>query len=59
MCYTETRAMNTPADRTVKRLSREEWYARYDAIEQLRPQQPQDRRARLTRPAADRVAVRT
>ena len=51
--------MNTPADRTVKRLSREEWYARYDAIEQLRPQQPQDRRARLTGPAADRVAVRT
>jgi hypothetical protein len=55
---TESR-MNTPADRTVKRLSREEWYARYDAIELLRPMQPQDRRARLTGPAADRVAVRT
>lgn len=50
--------MNTPADRTVKRLTREEWYARYDAIEQLRPAQPQDRRARLTGPAADRVATR-
>lgn len=50
--------MTIPADRTVKRLSREEWYARYDAIEQLRPTQPQDRRARLTDPAADRVATR-
>lgn len=50
--------MNTPADRTVKRLSREEWFARYDAIEQLRPAQPQDRRARLAGPAADRVATR-
>ncbi len=48
----------TPADRTAKRLSHDEWRARYDAIELLRPAQPQDRRARLTGPAADRVAVR-
>ncbi len=50
--------MNTPADRTAKRLSSEEWRARYDTLELLRPPQPQDRRARLTGPAADRVATR-
>jgi hypothetical protein len=55
----QSRATNPPADRTVKRLSREEWFRRYDAIELLRPPQPLDRLARLTGPAADRVAVRT
>lgn len=51
--------MNTPADRTAKRLSREEWLARNVAVDQLRAAQPADRRARLSGPAADRVAVRT
>ncbi len=51
--------MKTPADRTAKRLSREEWLARSVAIVQLHTPQPADRRARLSGPAADRVAVRT
>ncbi len=48
--------MNAPADRTAKRLSVEEWFARYDAIDLLKriPQQAQP----LLRAPADRTALR-
>jgi len=49
--------MNAPADRTAKRISAEEWFARYDAIDLLKRQllQPQP----VMPPPADRTALRT
>jgi hypothetical protein len=46
--------MQTAADKTAKRVSAAEWFARYDAkvLARARTLPPQ-------RPAADRVAVRT
>jgi hypothetical protein len=53
--------MTTPADRTAKRISIEEWFARNDALDLLRTA-PADRRMKaredLRRTPADRVAVR-
>jgi len=44
-----------PADRTAKRISAQEWFARYDALDLLqRHQQPQPQ----MRTPADRIAVR-
>jgi hypothetical protein len=48
--------MNAPADRTAKRLSVEEWFARHDAIDLLK-RQLQQRRASSPIPA-DRTALR-
>jgi hypothetical protein len=51
--------MNTPADKTAKRISVEEWFARYDAIELLK--QVRSERGRLLQQVlapADRIAVR-
>lgn len=47
--------MQKPADKTAKRLSAEEWFARYDGVvvpmpEKVAPPKP--------RPPGDRVAVR-
>jgi hypothetical protein len=53
--------MQAPADKTVKRLSVEEWFARYDALDLLKAKQQQqhgDRKAQRTAPPADRIAVR-
>ncbi|MGD9980902.1 MAG: hypothetical protein AB7H66_08275 [Hyphomonadaceae bacterium] len=49
--------MNAPADRTAKRISVEEWFARHDAIDLLKRQllQPQP----VMRAPADRTALRT
>jgi hypothetical protein len=48
--------MKAPADRTAKRISVEEWFARYDALDLLKrhqkPAQPQ------MHAPADRIAVR-
>ncbi|MBK8545143.1 MAG: hypothetical protein IPL62_17400 [Caulobacteraceae bacterium] len=48
--------MRAPADRTVKRISVQEWFARYDALDLLKhtqqPAQP------LMHAPADRIAVR-
>jgi len=49
------RQMKAPADRTAKRISVQEWFARYDALDLLKQQprpQPQ------MRAPADRIAVR-
>jgi hypothetical protein len=49
--------MNAPADRTAKRISVQEWFARYDALDLLkRSQQPTHP---LMRAPADRTALRT
>ncbi len=49
--------MNAPADRTAKRISVQEWFARYDALDLLkRSQQPAQP---LMRTPADRTALRT
>lgn len=50
--------MNTPADRTAKRLSRDEWYARYDATELLKAARHGVRVSSSTPAPADRIAVR-
>lgn len=47
--------MQKPADKTAKRLSAEEWFARYDGIVVPIPQRTP---APKPRPPADRVAVR-
>jgi hypothetical protein len=48
--------MKTPADRTAKRISIAEWFARYDATNLLKSsQQPRPQ----VRAPADRTAVRT
>jgi hypothetical protein len=49
--------MNAPADRTAKRISVEEWYARYDALDLLKRQQLQPQP--VMRAPADRTALRT
>ena len=54
--------MRTPADKTVKHLSTEEWFARYDALDILprtRQPEPDGRPSRAMPAAADRVATRT
>jgi hypothetical protein len=48
--------MNAPADRTAKRLSVQEWFARYDAIDLLKRNQQQQP---LLRAPADRTALRS
>lgn len=54
--------MDAPADRIAKRISVEEWRARYDALDLLRSA-PADRRVKgredLRNAPGDRVAVRT
>lgn len=54
--------MNAPADRIAKRISVEEWHARYDALDLLRTT-PADRRVKaredMRNAPADRIAVRT
>ncbi|MEZ5959533.1 MAG: hypothetical protein R3C30_03785 [Hyphomonadaceae bacterium] len=47
--------MNAPADKTAKRLSAREWFARYGAS---RPVTTQQKAQPLMRAPADRVAVR-
>jgi hypothetical protein len=49
--------MNAPADRTAKRISVQEWFARYDALDLLK-RHPQPARPQMHAPA-DRIAVRT
>lgn len=54
--------MHAPADKTVKHLTTEEWYARYDALDLLPHQRDPSRRSALTQrmpTPADRVATRT
>lgn len=54
--------MHAPADRTVKHLTTEEWYSRYDALDLLPRHTAPDLRTRPSRemPApADRIATRT
>ncbi|MCX7357333.1 MAG: hypothetical protein NT015_04195 [Alphaproteobacteria bacterium] len=47
--------MKAPADRTAKRISVQEWFARYDALDLLkRHEQPQPQ---MSAPA-DRIAIR-
>ncbi|HYD87972.1 MAG TPA: hypothetical protein VEA80_10890 [Vitreimonas sp.] len=47
-----------PADRTAKRLSVEEWFARYDGVDLVSGRTaPQEQRPQA-RPPADRIAVR-
>ena len=49
--------MHAPAaDRTVRRLSREEWFQRYDATDVLKREQREA--AQRIKPPADRIAVR-
>jgi len=48
--------MQAPADRTVKRLSLEEWLARYDSLDLLKSLKAQP--AKAMKPPADRIAVR-
>jgi hypothetical protein len=50
--------MRPPADRTAKRLSTEEWFARFDVIELLKHTAPQPRGHQLMPAPADRTAVR-
>jgi hypothetical protein len=47
--------MKPAADKTAKRLSAEEWYARYDGVV---PQSAKTAPPPRQRPPADRVAVR-
>ncbi|MEZ5972767.1 MAG: hypothetical protein R3C31_13240 [Hyphomonadaceae bacterium] len=48
--------MKAPADRTAKRISVQEWFARYEALDLLkRTQQPVEP---LMRTPADRTALR-
>ena len=47
--------MNAPADKTAKRISSEEWFARYDG----RSRDARDKSAPASmKPPADRIAVR-
>ena len=48
--------MNAPADRTAKRLSAREWFARYGASDAIKHSQPHAQP--LMRAPADRIAVR-
>jgi len=48
--------MKAPADKTAKRISTEEWFARYDSADLLKPQRHAPRPK--MQPPADRVAVR-
>ncbi len=48
-------AMQKPADKTAKRLSADEWYARYDGVVVPMPKRTP---APKQRPPADRIAVR-
>lgn len=48
--------MNAPADRTAKRLSVQEWFARYEAADLVKRDQPQAQP--LLRAPADRTALR-
>lgn len=52
--------MHTPADRTAKRISVQEWFVRSDAVELATAAVPTPRAPRRQmQPPADRVAVRT
>ena len=52
--------MHVPADRTAKRISTQEWFARYDAVDLMKPVRSETPgRAPREMPApADRIAVR-
>ena len=51
--------MTTPADKTAKRISLEDWFVRYDAADLLKSLTPSSRgRVRQLQPPADRIAVR-
>jgi hypothetical protein len=52
----EPRTMKAPADRTAKRLSLQEWLARYDSLDLLKSFEA--RPAKAMQPPADRIAVR-
>jgi|GEM_PF-2871208 len=50
---------NAPADKTAKRLSAAEWFARYDAVELLNPRaEPRGSAKQRMSPPADRIAIR-
>jgi hypothetical protein len=49
--------MKAPADRTAKRISVQEWFARYDAQDLLKRHQQQQAQPQMRTPA-DRIAVR-
>lgn len=51
--------MHAPADKTAKRISVEEWFARYDALDLLKPRNSSRAHAvNYAPPPADRIAVR-
>ena len=51
--------MTTPADKTAKRISIEDWFVRYDAADLLKQLTPTSRgQLRTMQPPADRIAVR-
>lgn len=51
--------MHAPADKIAKRISVEEWFARYDALDLLKPRNaPRARALSYEPPPADRIAVR-
>jgi hypothetical protein len=54
----EQLTMKAPADRTAKRLSIEEWFARYDSLDLFKRQQAEERVAKAMFAPADRIAVR-
>jgi hypothetical protein len=51
--------MQTPADRTAKRISSEEWFARYDGAPSVQRDKQNARALQRLLAPADRVAVRT
>lgn len=51
--------MHAPADKTAKRISLEEWFLRYDALDLLKPRNASRASAvNYAPPPADRIAVR-
>ncbi|MBC7769097.1 MAG: hypothetical protein H7124_09955 [Phycisphaerales bacterium] len=48
---------NAPADKTAKRISAEDWFARYDSVDLLKSRAEPTEAPRM-RPPADRIAVR-
>jgi hypothetical protein len=53
-----SRDMHAPADRTAKRLTIEEWFARYDALDLLKGRSDRRSLSPSPPPPADRIAVR-
>lgn len=50
--------MKAPADRTAKRLSVQEWLARYDSLDLLKAMQRPEADLKSMQAPADRIAVR-